>query len=154
MTLKLPTFTETFVDRPQFFLSCLALAMHQFIIDKYNILIEKLKKNKINQSSANESMASNSNASQLLLDMNGEESNEALPSILSTQSIPMIKIRVLNYRKITKIKHLKANMYDKFVSIMGTVTRISTSKPFVTRLAFECAKCNSTFVNKIIIQVL
>ena len=58
----------------------------------------------------------------------------------------MIKVRVLNYRPLTKIKLLKANMYDKLVTIMGTVTRVSVARPFITRLAFECTKCNTTFV--------
>ena len=69
-----------------------------------------------------------------------------LPSFIAHKSIPQIKIRILNYRELTKIKKLKANMYDKFVSVMGTVVRVSNPKPFVTRMAFQCQKCNSTFV--------
>ena len=74
-----------------------------------------------------------------------DETDINLPSIMSIKSIPLIKVRVLNYRPTTEIKLLKANMYDKFVSVIGTVTRVSVSKPFVTRLAFECGKCKSTF---------
>jgi DNA replicative helicase MCM subunit Mcm2 (Cdc46/Mcm family) len=74
-----------------------------------------------------------------------DESDLSLPTIKNTKSIPMIKVRVLNYRPLTKIKLLKANMYDKLVTILGTVTRVSTPRPFITRLAFECTKCNTTF---------
>ena len=95
----------------------------------------------MNRTSANESTVYNFASSQ------GDfENDDNLPSILSTKSIPMIKVRVLNYKPLTKIKLLKANMYDKFISIMGTVTRVSPSKPFLTRLAFECGKCNTAFV--------
>ncbi len=70
-----------------------------------------------------------------------------LPSILSITSIPLIKVRIFNYRPVTKIKLLKSNIYNQFVSVVGTVTRVSVSKPYVTRLAFECGKCSTKFVN-------
>ncbi len=60
----------------------------------------------------------------------------------------MVKVRIFNHATQTKIKNLKANMYDKFVNIIGTVTRVGVPKPFITRLAFECGKCQSTFVSK------
>lgn len=57
-----------------------------------------------------------------------------------------IKARMLNYMPLTKIKMLKASLYDRFVSIMGTVVTVSSIRPFVRRLAFECASCKTTFV--------
>jgi DNA replicative helicase MCM subunit Mcm2 (Cdc46/Mcm family) len=112
----------------------------QFIFDKLNNLKEKLIRNKLNQTSSFANETSNSNSNSL-------DNDDYLPVNLSTKSIQTIKVRILNYRPLTKIKQIKANMYDKFVSILGTVTRTSNSKPFVKRLAFECNKCNSTFVN-------
>ena len=75
---------------------------------------------------------------------NIDYSNEL--SSFSESQIP-IKARVLHYPITTKIKHLKSIMYDKFVSITGTVVRVSNAQPFCIRMAFECGKCGSSFVN-------
>lgn len=69
-----------------------------------------------------------------------------LQSFTETFEIPTVKCRMLNFFPATKIKNLKANMFEKFVSVTGTVVRISNSKPFLKRLAFECKKCAVTFV--------
>ncbi len=79
-----------------------------------------------------------------------QEADINLPPIMSITSIPLIKVRVFNYRPVTKFKLLKSNIYNQFVSVVGTVTKVSASKHFVTRLAFECGKCNTTFVNKLL----
>jgi len=139
-------FATDFVNRPQFYLSCLSLTMHQvnnitsllvlfiilslllkFILNKTNELIEQFKKQRLDK-------------------IDNSDIYNRLPSI--KRPIPIVKARVLNFSPVTKIKQLKAEMYDKFVSIVGTVVRVSNSKPFVTRLAFMCNKCSSTFVIK------
>lgn len=34
-------------------------------------------------------------------------------------------------------------MTDKFVSVRGTVVKVSTVKPLVVQMSFDCAKCKS-----------
>ena len=67
-------------------------------------------------------------------------------SSFAESQIP-IKARVVNFPITTKIKQLKSIMYDKFVSITGTVVRVSNSQPLCIRMAFRCSKCSSAFVN-------
>ncbi len=114
------------------------------MIKKYSELYEKFRTEKLrNRELINSSLAS-------VEDLDTEASSDidystALSSFKDPNQMP-IKVRVLNFLKTTKIKHLKAIMYDKYVSITGTVVRVTPSKPFVVRMAFECQKCNSTFV--------
>jgi len=113
-----------------------------FIVEKYNILIEKLKAKQMNLTSSTLVDETSPLSEEQEADIN-------LPPIMSITSIPLIKARVFNYRPVTKIKPLKSNIYNQFVSVVGTVTRVSASKHFVTRLAFECDKCHTTFVNEL-----
>ena len=81
-----------------------------------------------------------------------QHSAEEVPNLYNDLSsflrpIPQIKVRIINHSPITKIKQLKASMYGKFVTIMGTVVRVTNTKPFATRLAFSCNKCGLTFVS-------
>lgn len=69
-----------------------------------------------------------------------------LASFAFDSQIPVINARITNYTKISKIKQLKSSMVEKFICLNGTVSRISNTKPFMTRLAFECRSCHSTFV--------
>lgn len=62
--------------------------------------------------------------------------------------MPALNVRLLNFNRTTKIRDLKAVMYNQFVSLTGTVVKISNPKPFVTRLAFECKNCKTTFVRR------
>lgn len=111
----------------------------KFILDKFNDLVEKFKNKKCKTNST----CSNDTTDDLQNDI---DYHKELSSFSSQHQIPTVKVRILNYPDITKIKKLKSNMYDKFVSITGTVVRISHTKPFVTRLAFQCKKCETTFV--------
>ena len=72
--------------------------------------------------------------------------HKELSSFKLSEEINPIKARMLNFAPATKIKQLKTSMFQKFVSITGTVVRITNSKSFVKRLAFECKKCSTTFV--------
>lgn len=56
-------------------------------------------------------------------------------------NLAKIHCRVTNYDTVTPLKHLKANCYGKFVSVKGTVVRVSNIKPLCTRMAFECTNC-------------
>ncbi len=51
--------------------------------------------------------------------------------------------QIYNFRPITAMRHLKANLIGKLVSIQGTVVRVSTIKPFLTQMDFQCAKCEA-----------
>ena len=84
-------------------------------------------------------------------DMNeAKEIEEELISFAFDSNIPPIRARIINYKKMTKLKQLKTSMIEKFVCLNGTVSRISNTRPFTTRFAFECTKCKSTFVNFLI----
>lgn len=56
-------------------------------------------------------------------------------------SLPMIHVRLINACQPIALKNLKANYYGKFVSVKGTVVRVSNIKPLCTHLAFECGTC-------------
>ena len=89
-------------------------------------------------------------------DITSDSSNSSqfVPSF-NTKSMQSFNVRLLNFNKSTKIRDLKGVMYNQFVSLTGTVVKISNIKPFITRLAFECKVCNTTFVcNKRLIHFL
>ena len=62
-----------------------------------------------------------------------------------------INVRILNFPTISTIKQLKSQAYDHFVSIAGTVVRVSNVQPYCVRMAFKCEKCSSEFVSFICI---
>lgn len=51
--------------------------------------------------------------------------------------------RLVNYRPITRLTRLKADLIGKFVSIRGTVVRVCGVRPLVRRMEFCCSKCGS-----------
>lgn len=57
-----------------------------------------------------------------------------------------IKARIYNFPTKTKIKQLKSQMYNNYVSISGTVVRVGTMQPYSMRMAFKCTKCGKHFV--------
>ena len=52
-----------------------------------------------------------------------------------------INVRLMNYGPMTALKNLKANYFGKFVAIRGTVVRVGSVKPFVTKMGFTCNTC-------------
>ncbi len=54
-----------------------------------------------------------------------EEDEERDITFYNHQSMPAINVRMLNYNKQTRIKDLKAIIYDEFISVTGTVVKIS-----------------------------
>ncbi|XP_067845527.1 DNA helicase MCM8 isoform X2 [Heptranchias perlo] len=66
--------------------------------------------------------------------------NEETPIV----NVPFIHARVYNYEPLMLLKNLRANCYGKYVSLRGTVVRVSNVKPFCTRMAFTCKTCGDT----------
>ncbi|PIK54156.1 putative DNA replication licensing factor MCM8 isoform 2 [Apostichopus japonicus] len=73
-----------------------------------------------------------------LLQQQTSGNTQALPFVVN---VPCIHARIVNFEPIASLKNLKANYYGKFVSIKGTVVRVSNIKPFCTKMAFECNLC-------------
>lgn len=44
-------------------------------------------------------------------------------------------------KKITHLRQLKANLLGRFICIRGTVVRVSSVKPFVEAMSFQCSNC-------------
>ncbi|RLN05667.1 hypothetical protein BBJ28_00014505 [Nothophytophthora sp. Chile5] len=62
------------------------------------------------------------------------------------RNVPMdrtkITVRLHGVTPVLPIAALKADVVNQFVSVVGTVVRVSAIKPLVTRCDFVCAKCN------------
>ncbi|XP_037494355.1 probable DNA helicase MCM8 isoform X3 [Jatropha curcas] len=55
-----------------------------------------------------------------------------------------INIRLHNYpESMIALKNLKAAYIDKLVSVRGTVVKVSTVRPLVVQMSFDCEKCKS-----------
>lgn len=52
--------------------------------------------------------------------------------------------RIFGHRPLTPLKSLKGNSVGRFISIRGTVVRVSNIRQQVTAMEFECAKCGAT----------
>uniref|UniRef100_A0A7N0VDJ5 Probable DNA helicase MCM8 n=2 Tax=Kalanchoe fedtschenkoi TaxID=63787 RepID=A0A7N0VDJ5_KALFE len=64
----------------------------------------------------------------------------------STQ-IFKVNTRLHNYpESIIALKNLKAASIDRIVSVRGTVVKVSTVKPFVVQMSFECTKCHCKII--------
>uniref|UniRef100_H2YE22 DNA helicase MCM8 n=1 Tax=Ciona savignyi TaxID=51511 RepID=H2YE22_CIOSA len=49
--------------------------------------------------------------------------------------------RLYNFEPLTALKHLKAKTFGQFVSIRGTLVKVSHVKPLCTTMAFRCSTC-------------
>nr|XP_033794155.1 DNA helicase MCM8 isoform X1 [Geotrypetes seraphini] len=56
-------------------------------------------------------------------------------------NVPYVHSRVYNYDPLTPLKNLRANCYGKYISLRGTVVRVSNIKPLCTKMAFTCNTC-------------
>lgn len=54
--------------------------------------------------------------------------------------------RFIGLQNYLSFQDLKLHNYGKFVTLIGTVVRVSDVKPFCTYMAFMCVKCQSTQV--------
>lgn len=53
-----------------------------------------------------------------------------------------VNIRLHNYPEtMIALKNLKAAYIDRLVSVRGTVVKVSTVRPLVVQMSFDCAKC-------------
>jgi DNA helicase MCM8 len=52
-----------------------------------------------------------------------------------------IQIHISGFRPLTPFRALKSNALGQFVTVRGTVVRVSGVRPIVRRMNFECAKC-------------
>lgn len=60
------------------------------------------------------------------------------------EDVRKILVRLHNYSEsMLVLKNLKAAYIDKLVSVRGTVVKVSTVKPLVVQMSFDCAKCKS-----------
>ncbi|KAJ8754157.1 hypothetical protein K2173_002056 [Erythroxylum novogranatense] len=58
-----------------------------------------------------------------------------------------INVRLHNYpESMIALKNLKAAYIEKLVSVRGTVVKVTTVKPLVVKMTFDCEKCKSNIV--------
>ncbi|XP_022097957.1 DNA helicase MCM8-like [Acanthaster planci] len=105
-------------DLPEKTLNCLGLAIHQTLTRDLERQAAMLRQQTLGDA--------------------GQQDVE-VPSVLV--SVPVIRARLVNYEPVTPLKNLKANYYGKFVTVRGTVVRVSNIKPFCTKMAFQCNTC-------------
>ena len=63
----------------------------------------------------------------------------------SIHSLPLVMVRIADFTPITPLKDIRAPLYGKFITVQGTVVRVSDVKPFVTHLQFNCNICQSEY---------
>ncbi|XP_023237196.1 DNA helicase MCM8-like isoform X2 [Centruroides sculpturatus] len=119
LNLEWPDIVDNIRDSPATVIEYFGLAMH-------HIITEEIKE----ELSVNLSFS--------------EEINKSADSVQC--NIPKIHARFVGFEPLTPLKQIKANSYGKFVSIKGTVVRVSNIKPYCTKLAFECKSCLVTQV--------
>ncbi|XP_055462059.1 DNA helicase MCM8 isoform X1 [Psammomys obesus] len=112
MTNLMPDLENALRDAPEKTLACMGLAIHQ-------VLTKDLERH----------------AAEL-------QAQEGLSSGGETMvNVPHIYARVYNYEPLTHLKNIRATCYGKYISIRGTVVRVSNIKPLCTKMAFRCAAC-------------
>lgn len=81
----------------------------------------------------------------VLLRRTGREDPDKLPT-------PQAKfgVRFANYEPVTPMKYLKSQCIGKFVSVKGTVIRVSTIKPVLVEMKFLCIKCGFETLQRMI----
>uniref|UniRef100_A0A8C3W8J7 DNA helicase MCM8 n=1 Tax=Catagonus wagneri TaxID=51154 RepID=A0A8C3W8J7_9CETA len=108
----IPNIANELRDTPEKTLACMGLAIHQ-------VLTKDLERH------AAELQAQEG------LSRNGE----------TVVNVPHIHARVYNYEPLTHLKNVRANYYGKYISLRGTVVRVSNIRPLCTKMAFLCATC-------------
>ncbi|ANM65103.1 minichromosome maintenance 8 [Arabidopsis thaliana] len=60
------------------------------------------------------------------------------------ENVMKINVRLHNYPESSiSLKNLRAAYIGKLVTVHGTVVKVSTVKPLVTQMAFDCGKCKT-----------
>ncbi|XP_013367715.1 PREDICTED: DNA helicase MCM8 [Chinchilla lanigera] len=112
LTNLIPDIGNELRDAPEKTLACMGLAVHQ-------VLTKDLEKH----------------AAEL-------QAQERLSSDGGTMvNVPHIYARVYNYEPLTHLKNVRANYYGKYITLRGTVVRVSNIKPLCIKMAFLCAAC-------------
>ncbi|XP_034350833.1 DNA helicase MCM8 isoform X1 [Arvicanthis niloticus] len=112
ITNLIPDIENALRDAPEKTLACMGLAIHQ-------VLTKDLERHAA-ELQAQEGLS------------NGGE---------TMVNVPHIYARVYNYEPLTHLKNIRATCYGKYISIRGTVVRVSNIKPLCTKMAFQCAAC-------------
>ncbi|XP_052039669.1 DNA helicase MCM8 [Apodemus sylvaticus] len=112
ITNLIPDIESALRDAPEKTLACMGLAIHQ-------VLTKDLERHAA-ELQAQEGLS------------NGGE---------TMVNVPHIYARVYNYEPLTHLKNIRATCYGKYISIRGTVVRVSNIKPLCTKMAFQCAAC-------------
>ncbi|XP_013015464.1 DNA helicase MCM8 isoform X1 [Cavia porcellus] len=112
ITNLIPDIGNELRDAPEKTLACMGLAVHQ-------VLTKDLERH----------------AAEL-------QAQEKLSSDGETiVNVPHIYARVYNYEPLTHLKNVRANYYGKYITLRGTVVRVSNIKPLCIKMAFLCAAC-------------
>uniref|UniRef100_A0A8C9NZD3 DNA helicase MCM8 n=1 Tax=Spermophilus dauricus TaxID=99837 RepID=A0A8C9NZD3_SPEDA len=112
ITNLIPNIANELRDAPEKILACMGLAIHQ-------VLTKDLERH----------------AAEL-------QAQEGLSSDGETMvNVPHIYARIYNFEPLTHLKNVRANYYGKYISLRGTVVRVSNIKPLCTKMAFLCAAC-------------
>ncbi|VTJ79347.1 Hypothetical predicted protein [Marmota monax] len=112
ITNLIPNIANELRDAPEKILACMGLAIHQ-------VLTKDLERH----------------AAEL-------QAQEGLSSDGETMvNVPHIYARIYNFEPLTHLKNVRANYYGKYISLRGTVVRVSNVKPLCTKMAFLCAAC-------------
>ena len=107
----LPDLSTLFRDQPETIVNCASLALHT--------VVERLPCSLDHNTSSD-----------------GEDGDES-----TYLDVPRLFVRLFNYQPVIPLKLLKASQFGKCVSVSGTVVRVSSPKPLVTKLAFKCVVC-------------
>lgn len=79
--------------------------------------------------------------------VNNHLSHLSQKTTMMTADIPYVRVRLINYKKITPLKSLRACHYGNLVAINGTVVRTSNTKPLCQALAFQCRTCSGVMIH-------
>ncbi|CAH2054347.1 unnamed protein product, partial [Thlaspi arvense] len=64
-------------------------------------------------------------------------------------NVVKINTRLYNYSESSiSLKNLRAAYIGKLVTVHGTVVKVSTVKPLVTQMAFDCEKCKTSIIRE------
>ncbi|KAM5246056.1 DNA helicase MCM8 isoform 2-T2 [Ctenodactylus gundi] len=112
ITTVMPNIGNELRDAPEKTLACMGLAIHQVLTKDLERYATELQ--------AQEGLSSD-----------GE----------TMVNVPHIYARVYNYEPLTHLKNIRANCYGKYLTLRGTVVRVSNIKPLCVKMAFLCAAC-------------
>lgn len=60
----------------------------------------------------------------------------------SSDEVPLIRVRVLNYLPVVPLKNLRVNYYGQLITIRGCVMRVGKCLRLAQWLVYKCTRCN------------